>query len=158
MKLNISRNTHHFFLFLLLFFTFLFWAEVNRNIQYEHIIYSVKHWCDTCSWVHGHQPVKMPVKFVNFLHQGLSAASVKQEESPNVAEYNITGCEATHREFAKQGHSGEGTVLWQNRPSCSCHHRMDRAVSRDNDHTVCMNVCLGMIYTTVQWFGVSMFF
>ncbi len=56
-------------------------------------------------------------KFVNILHQGLSAASVKQEESPNVAEYNITGCEATHREFAKQGHSGEGTVLWQNHPS-----------------------------------------
>ncbi len=101
----------------------------------------------------------MEFKFVNILHQGLSAASVKQEESPNVAEYNITGCEATHREFAKQGHSGEGTVLWQNHPSCSCHHRMDRAVSRDNHHTVCMNVCLfGNNIHKCSMFGVSTFF
>lgn len=38
----------------------------------------------------------MPVKFVNILHQGLSATPVEQEESSNVAEDNITGCVATH--------------------------------------------------------------
>lgn len=78
----------------------------------------------------------MPVKFVNILHRGLSATSVEQEESPNVAEYNITGYVTSHREFAKQGHRGERTVLWQNCSSHSRHQRMDRPMSRGNDRTV----------------------
>lgn len=78
----------------------------------------------------------MPVKCVNILHQGLSATSVEQEESSNVAEYNIAGCVATHREFAKQGHCCERTLLWQNCSSHSRHQRMDRPMSRGNVHTV----------------------